>query len=437
VSVRAVAYTRISNDPEGMALGVARQLEEIEALAARIGVDVSKHYEDNDRSAMSGVRPEFERMLAAAGRREFDMVLVWAPDRLYRRLSDLERLVDALGDIEVRTCMSGNVDFGSADGRMLARILGSVASREVERTQERLRAKHRELARAGKRAGGPTPYGWRTPEEGDVVRRLTRGLLAGESIAALRSALNREGVLAPAGGQWSHQGLRSVVLRPANAGLRRHQGQEYRAEWSALVTEDEFRAVEALLTDPSRRTHAASGRRHALSGVLRCGVEGCGLMLRHRASAGRRPSYMCDRGHLSIPAEPVEKFVLAVAQSWLDGQGGVHADISEEREALSAQRSALTMRLDEIAEGLADGTLDVKTAGAASERIRTQITQVEATLLELSRRSGAVEEGLIVADLSVERQRAVVGSIMKVTIKPVGRGGWRGPVEDRIVVDPA
>jgi hypothetical protein len=311
-----------------------------------------------------------------------------------------------------------------------------VATGEVERTQERLLAKHRELARAGKRAGGAVPYGWRSPEEGATVRRIIASLLAGDSVASVRRALNDEGVPAPAGGEWSHQGLRSVAMRTANCGVREHRGQRFPAEWEALVSEDEQARVTRLLTDPRRRTnHPERARRHALSGVLECGVEGCTELLRHKAAGGRTACYQCPRGHLSIPAEPVERFVLRVAQEWLDGQGGVRADSSAAYAEALAQRGALEERLAEVADGLRSGTLSVALAGAVEAGLREDLAAVDARLVELDRTAG-VERGLVVADLSAERQRVVIGAVMRVVIKPVGRGGWRCPVEERVEVLP-
>ena len=197
---RVAAYTRISRDAEGEALGVARQRHELEALAARLGVTVDRWFEDNDRGAGEGKhRPAFEELLAEAEAGRLDLVLAWSPDRMYRTLRDLVRVLDAFREVEVATVVTGGLDLGSADGRMVATMLGSVATRELERSTERLLAKHAELAREGRRAGGATPFGWRSAEEAEVVRRIVRGLLAGRSVASLRRELNSTGVAARAG----------------------------------------------------------------------------------------------------------------------------------------------------------------------------------------------------------------------------------------------
>jgi hypothetical protein len=92
--VRAAVYTRISQDGTGQRAGVTRQLEDCEALADRLGWEVTHRYGDDDLSANSGhTRPGFEAMLKAMADSEFGGVICWHPDRLVRSAQDLERLV--------------------------------------------------------------------------------------------------------------------------------------------------------------------------------------------------------------------------------------------------------------------------------------------------------------------------------------------------------
>ncbi|HXA12474.1 MAG TPA: recombinase family protein, partial [Mycobacterium sp.] len=93
--MRAAVYTRNSQDATGQRAGVTRQLEECEALADRLGWEVTHRYRDDDLSAYSGhTRPGFEAMLKAMADSEFGAVICWHPDRLVRSMKDLERLID-------------------------------------------------------------------------------------------------------------------------------------------------------------------------------------------------------------------------------------------------------------------------------------------------------------------------------------------------------
>ena len=61
-------------------------------------------------------------------------LICWHPDRPYRSMRDLERLIDIAdaGGVSLRTVNGGDLDLANSSGRMLARILGSVARQESE-----------------------------------------------------------------------------------------------------------------------------------------------------------------------------------------------------------------------------------------------------------------------------------------------------------------
>jgi hypothetical protein len=104
--MRAAVYSLISQDATGQRAGVTRQLEDCEALADRLGWEVTHRYDDNDLSAYSdGTRPGFEAMLKALADSEFGAVICWHPDRLLRSMKDLERLVAIADDgrVQLRT----------------------------------------------------------------------------------------------------------------------------------------------------------------------------------------------------------------------------------------------------------------------------------------------------------------------------------------------
>jgi hypothetical protein len=101
--MRAAVYTRISQDATGQRAGVTRQLEDCEALADRFGWEVTHRYDDNDYS--DGTRPGFEAMLKAMADSEFGAVICWHPDRLFRSMNDVQRLVAIANDrrVQLRT----------------------------------------------------------------------------------------------------------------------------------------------------------------------------------------------------------------------------------------------------------------------------------------------------------------------------------------------
>src|SRR5579875_3256012 len=134
--VAAGVYVRISDDRHGTELGVARQEKDCRAVVKRrAGWDVVQVYADDDRSAYDGKpRPAYERMLVDLATGRIKAVVAWHPDRLYRRLIDLEELIDLLEgrSVEVATVRAGEIDLTTSHGRMQARIAAVVARHESE-----------------------------------------------------------------------------------------------------------------------------------------------------------------------------------------------------------------------------------------------------------------------------------------------------------------
>src|ERR1700690_4209469 len=94
---RAVLYTRVSTcdqNPETQALGLRR-------LAEQRGFEIVHEYTDRI-SVAKAKRPALDQMLAAAHRREFDVVLVWAADRLARSVRHFLEVLDTLNHLGVR-----------------------------------------------------------------------------------------------------------------------------------------------------------------------------------------------------------------------------------------------------------------------------------------------------------------------------------------------
>ncbi len=95
--VRAAAiYARISQDREGLQLGVQRQEEDCAALAAAKGWSIARVYVDDDVSAWDQrkTRPAYRQMLREIAAGVIDGVVVWDLDRLHRQPRELEHFFD-------------------------------------------------------------------------------------------------------------------------------------------------------------------------------------------------------------------------------------------------------------------------------------------------------------------------------------------------------
>src|SRR3954469_12941109 len=223
-TVRAALYCRISDDRRGLGLGVARQQQDCLELAGRHGWQVTAAFVDNDVSAYSGKpRPQYDQLMRAVHSGEVDVVVAWDPDRLHRSPAELEGFITAVerAGVDVVTVQAGRWDLSTASGKLVARMLGSIARHESDHKSERVRRALQQNAGAG-RSHGRVPYGWIrergpdgavrevvVPEQAAVIGRIADGLLAGESLRSLTA----EGVPSPTGKPWAKGMVRALVLR--------------------------------------------------------------------------------------------------------------------------------------------------------------------------------------------------------------------------------
>jgi site-specific DNA recombinase len=89
--MRAAVYARFSSN-----LQRDESIEVCRREAERQGWTVIKVYADRAQSGASRFRPQYQQMIADAERRQFDVLVCEALDRLGRKLADIADLHDRL-----------------------------------------------------------------------------------------------------------------------------------------------------------------------------------------------------------------------------------------------------------------------------------------------------------------------------------------------------
>jgi site-specific DNA recombinase len=443
---------------------VARQLAECRKLAEARGWD-------NDTSASNGkIRKGFERVMSLIEGREVDVVIVWAVDRLVRKLADLERVIDTCLSSGVKLAtVSGDLDLSTDQGRLVGRILASVARGEVERKSARQKLAAQQAAAAGKRwTGCPRPFGYAddhvTPEpaEADAIRWAADALLGGSTVSGVAREWGRRGLVTAqhrkpfgdADGRIalsSRQSVLAIMRNPRLAGLNAYKGEiTGPGDWQPILPEETWRAVLALLDDPARKP--PRGVRTLLGGLARCR---CGNTCLGSQNALGQPVYRCDpvhRGdrpgpHMQQRITQVDEFVVAMITGRLarpDVADLITPPATGDTAALRTEAASIRANLDELAADRALGIVSRSQMIAATERGNAHLSEIAARLAESASVSAlapftAAQNARAVWDsLDLARQRAVIDALATLTIHPAGRGartfdpatveiGWRQP----------
>ena len=146
---RAALYMRVSTldqHPE-------TQLHDLRGLAAQRGYEIVNEYTDRISGAKAR-RPGLDQLLADARRGKFDVVMVWAFDRLARSVRHFLEVLDELNRLQVEfVSFRENIDTGGALGRALVVIIGAIAELERNLIIERVRAGMRRAKLEGRQIG--------------------------------------------------------------------------------------------------------------------------------------------------------------------------------------------------------------------------------------------------------------------------------------------
>ena len=147
------------------------QLHDLRAMAHQRGFEIVAEYTDRI-SGTKAKRPGLDELLRDARRGRFQVVLVWASDRIARSVRHFLEVLDELNHLNIEyVSFRENLDTGGPLGRAVVIIIGAIAELERNLIVERVRAGMRRARLEGRHIG-------RRPVEVDriaVLRERDRG----------------------------------------------------------------------------------------------------------------------------------------------------------------------------------------------------------------------------------------------------------------------
>jgi DNA invertase Pin-like site-specific DNA recombinase len=171
---RTALYMRVSTvdqHPE-------TQLLDLRQLAAQRGLEIVTEFTDRI-SGVKARRPGLDQMMADARRGRFDVVLVWACDRVARSTRHFLEVLDELNRLNVEfISFREQIDTGGPLGRAIVVIIGCIAELERSLIVERVRAGMRRARLEGQHIGRPALILDREAILGDRRRGQSLGQIA-------------------------------------------------------------------------------------------------------------------------------------------------------------------------------------------------------------------------------------------------------------------
>jgi DNA invertase Pin-like site-specific DNA recombinase len=146
---RVVLYMRVSSvdqHPE-------TQLHDLRQLAAQRGYQIIREYTDRI-SGVKAKRPGLGDLMRDARRGQFDVVMVWACDRIARSTKHLLEVLDEFNRLNIEfVSFRESIDTAGPLGRAIVVIIGAIAELERNLIVERVRAGMRRARLEGRHIG--------------------------------------------------------------------------------------------------------------------------------------------------------------------------------------------------------------------------------------------------------------------------------------------
>ena len=334
--LRCAVYTRKSTE-EGLDKefnSLQAQREACEAYVASQRSEgwalIRDAYDDGGFSGGTLERPGLQQLLADIEEGLVDVVVVYKIDRLSRSLMDFSKLVevfDRAGVTFVSVIQSFNTT--TSMGRLTLNILLSFAQFEREVIAERVRDKIRASRQKGMWMGGSVPLGYVVKDrklvvhepDAAVVRSMFERFLRVGSATVLARELRAEGVLTTKGRPIDKGYLYKCLSNRTYLGLAIHKGTAYPGEHAAIISQDLWDKVHAILAENARtRSARTRAQTPALLRGLIFGPTGAAMSPTHTRKGNRLYRYYVSQDVLQrgrdacpigrVPAAEIERAVI-------------------------------------------------------------------------------------------------------------------------------
>ncbi|ESX27827.1 hypothetical protein X767_02600 [Mesorhizobium sp. LSJC264A00] len=239
IMTRTAIYARFSTDLQNER-SIDDQLALCRAYAEREGLNVVATFDDRARSGGSVLgRDGLLQLMDKAREHEFDVLVVEALDRLSRDMEDLAGIHKRLSflGIEIRAVHEGVVNT------VLVGLRGLVGQLYREDIAHKVRRGQAGRVNKGLHAGGLT-YGYSyvlgdpgkrmiAEDEAEIVRRVFREYVAGQTPRDIAHDLNTDRIPPPRGRAWNASTINGNVQR--GTGLLHNELYAGRLIWNRVI----------------------------------------------------------------------------------------------------------------------------------------------------------------------------------------------------------
>lgn len=291
--MNAVIYARYSSHSQ-TEQSIEGQLRDCHEYARRYDINVVGEYIDRATSGMTDERPDFQRMIADAAKKQFERVIVWKLDRFARNRYDSALYKHRLKQYGIRV-ISAMENVGEGDESILLEALLEASAEYYSLDlKKKIKRGQRENIAKGKYCGGPIPYGYKLidgklrvdDKTAPTVRFLFEQYASGVPMKEIIDELTRRGVRGSRGGALTYNTFSRVLTNTTYIGQYKYKGDVVPDLAEPMIDVDLFERTQAVV---KANAHAPAANKaevdYLLQGKAFCGK--CGSHMVGESGRGK------------------------------------------------------------------------------------------------------------------------------------------------------
>lgn len=292
-----VAYLRVSTEAQTEKYGLDMQKQKIMEYCDKEGVIIDKWYIDGGYSGSKLDRPEIQELLDDAKKGQIAKVYIYKLDRMSRDVIDtltlLYRVLPKCG-VQIIS-MTEDLHFENPMDKVMIGVNAIMGQYEREVIYMRTRAGMKERVKKGLwMGGGLVPLGYYYDRNDGLlhpddkwakkVKKAYEMYIDGYSCDKIAKILGFSG----------ERVVIQVLKRKINIGIIKYNGEEYRGQHEAIVSEELFYKAQECMK--MRHTNSHISNDHILTGLCHCGK--CGARMRYQ-KWGKYHKLVCYSQYIS------------------------------------------------------------------------------------------------------------------------------------------
>lgn len=384
---RLVAYYRYSGGSHQTEQSIEGQRRDCETYARIHGMVILHEYIDRHISGKTDDRPEFQQMIADAGKGMFDYVICWKTDRIARSRYDSIIYKKKLRDNGVELLYAAEANVEGSGGIIVEGLMEALAEYYSAELAEKVRRGMRESALKGKAIGSSRPLGLTVdkdkkyiidPAGAAAVRYIFEQYAAGAASSSIVAHLNEQGLCTSRGNPFNKSSVVRIIQNEVYRGVYVSPKFDVRIEGAvpAIIDDDLWeRAQKMFIRNRQSRSPRNDRADYILSGKLFCGE--CGTAMKgvsgHSSNGEVYFYYNCpckDCHRRNIPKDELEGLVIRtvcndvlqpdvmdrIADSVIEAQTAELNQPNPEKEALQHELADVQRKAKNLLSALENGT---------------------------------------------------------------------------------